>query len=61
MRIECKPSGCQCACHQPGMTVSHLVACCEGMGILPLGECQCICEGCVNGDHCDRASCAQPA
>lgn len=25
------------------------------------GPCECVCAGCLNGDHCDRASCAQPA
>lgn len=25
------------------------------------GPCECVCADCINGDHCDRASCAQPA
>jgi len=25
------------------------------------GPCECVCDGCLSGDHCDRASCAQPA
>jgi hypothetical protein len=24
------------------------------------GPCECVCSACLNGDHCDRASCAQP-
>lgn len=30
--VGCAPSGCQCDCHSPGMTVSHIVACCDGKG-----------------------------
>lgn len=29
LQRDCVPSGCQCSCHQPGMQVSHLVACCN--------------------------------
>lgn len=31
MEPDCTPSGCQCSCHRPGngMTVTHLVACCD--------------------------------
>lgn len=25
------------------------------------GPCECVCVECITGDHCDRASCAQPA
>lgn len=25
------------------------------------GPCECACDGCLSDDHCDRASCAQPA
>lgn len=25
------------------------------------GPCACVCDGCLSDDHCDRASCAQPA
>ncbi len=25
----CVPSGCHCQCHTPGITVAHLVACCD--------------------------------
>ena len=31
---ECVPRGCQCACHNsaPGITVVHLVPCCDTKG-----------------------------
>lgn len=25
------------------------------------GPCECVCAECLNGYHCDRASCVQPA
>lgn len=33
----------------------------EFVAALRDGPCECSCDGCVHDDHCDRASCAQPA
>ncbi|ORA23414.1 hypothetical protein BST13_35260 [Mycobacterium aquaticum] len=33
----------------------------DGPTLIPDGPCECACDDCVKGRHCDRASCAQPA
>ena len=46
MQPGCVPSGCQCDCHKPGMTVSHVVACCFASGMTVEVRAEWRCELC---------------